>query len=100
MLVIAGRITLDPAKKADAVAAATEMMKATRRESGCKTYVFSAELEEPGAFRIFEEWDSEEALRAHFESPHMKRFQAAMGGLGITGMSILKYEIAAVGPLR
>ncbi len=100
MLVIAGRITLDPAKNSDAVAAATEMMKATRKESGCRTYVFSAELEEPGAFRIFEEWETEEALRAHFETPHMKRFQAAMGGLGITGMSIQRYEISSVGPLR
>lgn len=100
MLVIAGRITLDPANREKASAAAIEMMKETLKEPGCKSYVFSSELEDPGAFRIFEEWESDEALRLHFEAPHMKRFQAAMGGFGIKGMAVQKYEISKVGPLR
>jgi len=100
MLVIAGRITLDPKNREKAIAAAIEMMAETRKEPGCKTYLFTAELEDPGAFRIFEEWESDDALHAHFQAPHMKRFQAAIGGLGITGMSVQKYEIASVGPLR
>jgi quinol monooxygenase YgiN len=100
MLVIAGRITLDPKNQEKAIEAAVEMMKETRKEPGCKSYVFSAELGEPGAFRLFEEWESEEALRAHFEAPHMKRFQAAMGAFGVTGMSVQKYQISSVGPIR
>jgi quinol monooxygenase YgiN len=100
MIVVAGRITLDPKNRDKAIAAALEMMKETHKEAGCKSYVFSAELEEPGAFRIFEEWESEEALRAHFGVPHMKRFQEAMGGFGVTGMSVQKYQVSSVGPVR
>lgn len=100
MLVIAGRITLDPRNREKAVVAAVEMMKETHKEPGCRSYVFSAELDDPGAFRVFEEWESEEALRAHFEMPHMKRFQVAIGGLGVTGMSLQKYQISSVGPIR
>jgi quinol monooxygenase YgiN len=100
MLVIAGRIQLDPANRDKAIAAALEMMKATHQEPGCKSYVFSAELDDPGAFRIFEEWESPEALKAHFKAPHMARFQAAMAGFGVKGMTVQKYEVSSVGPVR
>lgn len=100
MLVIAGHIRLDPARRDQAVAAAVEMMRETRQEKGCQSYVFSEELGEPGCFRIFEEWDSQAALDAHFAAPHMATFQTAMAGFGITEMAVQKYEVAAVGPVR
>jgi quinol monooxygenase YgiN len=99
MLVIAGEIEIDPAHREVAVAAAVEMMDETRRESGCISYTFSGDLTEPGRFRIFEEWESQDALDAHFASPHMARFQQAMGGFGIVQMSVQRYEISKVGPL-
>jgi quinol monooxygenase YgiN len=100
MIVIAGHVTLDPNQREQAVAAAREMMSETRREKGCISYTFSADLDEPGRFRIFEEWEGDEALRAHFASPHMARFQKAVGGLGVEEMAIQRYEVAKVGPLR
>jgi quinol monooxygenase YgiN len=100
MLIVAGEIEIDPARHADAVAAAREMMETTRREKGCVSYVFSADLADPGRFRIFEEWESQAALDAHFAAPHMAAFQAKVGSLGVRGMRVQKYEIARVGPLR
>ena len=99
MLVIAGTISLDPEKRDAAIEAAIPMMEATRKEAGCVSYAFSADLENPGDFRVFEEWESQAALDAHFKAPHMATFQAAMGGFGIRGMNVQKYEIAKVGPL-
>ena len=99
MLVIAGSISIDPAKRAPAIAAALEMMSATHEEKGCISYTFSADLSDPGEFRIFEEWESQQALDAHLKSPHMAKFQAAMGGFGVRGMKVQRYEIASVGPL-
>ena len=100
MLVIAGRIRLDPAKRADALAAAREMMRETRREAGCISYTFSADVEDDGAFHLFEEWESAEALAAHFQAPHMVRFQKAAAGLGVRETKIQRYEVASVGPVR
>ena len=100
MIVIAGHVVLDPAQREPAVTAAREMMAETRREAGCISYTFSADLDEPGRFRIFEEWESDEALRAHFASPHMARFQKAVGGLGVREMNVQRYDVAKVGPLR
>ena len=100
MLVIAGRIRIDPAKREEAVRAAVPMMEATRREPGCRTYTFSADLEQPGTFWVFEEWESPEALAAHFRAPHMARFQQAVAGLGVRETTLQRYDVSAVGPLR
>jgi len=100
MLVIAGEIEIDPGRRAQAIAAATRMMTETRREPGCHSYVFTADLVDPGCFRVFEEWESQAALDAHFASPHMAEFRQAMAGLGVRRADIRRYEIASVGPLR
>ena len=99
MLVIAGHVRLDPQQREAAVAAAREMMAETRKEPGCLSYTFSADLEEPGRFLLFEEWESDEALRAHFASPHMARFQKAVSGLGVREMKVHRYDVAKVGSL-
>jgi len=98
-LVIAGSVRIDPSKVDDATAAALQMMRETHEEPGCISYTFTADLEEPGAFRIFEEWESQEALDLHFKAPHMAAFQRQMGGLGVREMSVQKYRIESVGPI-
>ena len=100
MIVIAGHLVLDPTRHEAAVAAAREMMSETRKEKGCISYTFSADLEGPGRFRIFEEWEGEEALKAHFQAPHMARLQQAMGALGVREMKVQRYEVTKVGPVR
>jgi quinol monooxygenase YgiN len=99
MIVIAGHVVLDPARREQAEAAAREMMCETRKEEGCISYTFSADLEQAGRFRIFEEWESDAALAAHFASPHMARFQQAVGGLGVREMKVQRYEVSQVAPL-
>jgi quinol monooxygenase YgiN len=100
MLVIAGTIAIDPTKREVAIAAAKEMMTATRREPGCRAYTFSLDLDDPGRVHLFEHWDSQTALDAHFQTPHMARFNAAVEGLGVREASLQKYEVSTVGPLR
>ena len=100
MLIVAGEIEIDPLHREPAIAAALEMMEATRREPGCISYSFSADLAHAGRFRIFEEWESQAALDLHFGSPHMAAFQARVAGLGVKGMNVKKYDVASVGPLR
>jgi quinol monooxygenase YgiN len=100
MIVIAGHVLLDPAKRDPAITAAREMMVETRKEKGCISYTFSADLDEPGRFQIFEEWEDDGALAAHFKSPHMAQFQQAVGGLGVREMKVQRYEVDKVGPIR
>jgi len=100
MLVIAGHIRMDPAKVSEARAASAVMMEATRKEEGCHAYTFSSDLEDDGVFHVFEHWESQEALDSHFKSPHMADFQKVMAGFGIQEMSLKRYDVSKVGPLR
>lgn len=100
MLIIAGTFRIDPAKRDAAVLAASEMMAETNREKGCHAYAFSADLADPTLVHLFELWESEAALHAHFAAPHMARFQAAIAGIQPRDFDVKRYEIASVGPVR
>ncbi len=100
MLVVAGKISIDPANREAAIAVAVDMMKETHKEEGCISYTFSSDLSDPGGFRIFEEWKDQASLDAHFVAPHMAAFQAKLGGLGVKGMEVQKYQVSSVGPVR
>ena len=97
MIVIAGTITIDPAKRDDAFAAAKVIMEETHKEPGNVAYAFSADLEDDGVVHIFEEWESQDALDFHFKTPHMAEFQGKMEGLGVKDMKLKKYEVASTG---
>ena len=99
MLVIAGTISIDPAKLEEAKRVTAIMMAETHKEPGNTQYVFSGSFTDGGIVHIFEEWESQEALDFHFQTPHMAEFQQKMGSFGIKGMSVQKYEVSSKGPL-
>lgn len=99
MLVIAGTITIDPARRGEMEAAFDEVRAASLEEPGCLAYQAYADRSDPAVLFLFERWESPEALRRHFETSHMQRFMAAMGGLGVRGMEVRRYEVSSEGPL-
>ncbi len=99
MFVIAGTIQVDPAKRQLAAEPAAEMMRETRKEGGNIDYAFSFDMGDETTIRVFEQWESQEALDLHFASPHMEQFRKTLGELGITGMDMQRFEIESVGPL-
>jgi quinol monooxygenase YgiN len=50
-------------------------------EPGCRRYVFAAALADPSRFVLFTEWDSQEALDAHYRSEAFADFQLSLDGL-------------------
>jgi quinol monooxygenase YgiN len=65
---------------------ARKMVAATTAEPGCITYAFTFDILSPGTMRIVEVWKDQAALDAHFKTPHMAEFQAAIKGkITITG---------------
>jgi quinol monooxygenase YgiN len=53
---------------------------ASRDEEGCLGYVASADPAEPGRVVVFERWESEAHLAAHFGTPHIAVFRDAVAG--------------------
>jgi quinol monooxygenase YgiN len=75
------------------------MMAATMEEEGCQDYVFSINLSNEATIQVFEIWDTEEQLQAHFKMPHMADFQQVLAGIGITARDLAKYQVASSGPM-
>jgi quinol monooxygenase YgiN len=99
MIVVSGVVTVEHDDREAAVAAVTRLAAATRDEEGCLSYAFWSDLEDPGRFRVFEEWQSDEALARHFEQPHMAEFRRAMAAVKVLSREIKRYEVAAVSAL-
>ncbi|GAB5450634.1 MAG: hypothetical protein Hals2KO_09620 [Halioglobus sp.] len=74
------------------------METASRAEEGCLDYTFSIELNDPTVIRITEKWDNLESLQAHFNTPHMAEFQAAMGANPPESMDAHFYEVEEIHP--
>jgi quinol monooxygenase YgiN len=96
MLLIAGTVKVKPETRAEAAQAALTMAKATQGEAGCVSYGFYAALEDPNTFLIFEQWESEAALAAHFQTPHMATFNQLIPRFLAAPPSIDRYEVSAV----
>lgn len=99
MLLIAGTIQLDPAKRSEAGGAFEKMRAATLQEAGCVEYQAYFDRKDAGVVFIFEKWESQEALTAHFATAHMAEFGAALANLGVTRMDLRKYEVSAERPV-
>ncbi len=94
MIVVSGLITLAPTGVAAGKAAAMEMARATRAEDGCISYAFFTSIEDESVFRVFEEWRDRDALKAHFESDHMKTWRAKLADIGVVSRAIKIYQVS------
>ena len=101
MFVIAGEIEIDPANHdtRGPGRAPDDGGDAPRRRAASAT---CSRATSPGAAasRSSRNGNRQQALDAHFASPHMAAFQAAVGGLGVKRMALQRYEVSSVGPLR
>ena len=98
MIVVNARIEADEATIAVLTDAISVMEAASRAEEGCDDYTFSVELNNPNVIRVTERWASMEALGAHFATPHMADFQAAMAANPPSAVDAKFYEATEVTP--
>ena len=88
MLIVTGVVEVSDAAVEKAIAAAQEMVAETLKEPGCLIYEFSQILGQATRFRVYEEWQDQAALEAHFATPHMAVFRAALGEVGLTSREL------------
>ena len=97
MLIVAGQFDVDPAERDDFLKSREEGMRRSRGETGCITYVFSADPIEPGRVYLFERWESKEALAAHIAA--MRSAPRPASTVKVVSSEIQQYEIDKVGPV-
>ena len=69
------------------------MEEESLKEPGCLAYAFSIDITDPTLMRIYERWESTEALEAHFKTSHMAAFQQALGDIKPKSMDVKVYQI-------
>ena len=71
-----------------------------RSEPGCIEYSFSADGLDPGLIRIFEIWESQEALTTHLGVLAGQQGQSSGApAIAVKKADVLQYAISSSGPL-
>ena len=93
MLIVAGTFTTAPGERERVLDLVSDVVTATRREQGCREYVFSPDVDDPDLIRLYELWDGQDELDAHLKTPHIEAWRETSADL-ITGRSVRIFTIA------
>lgn len=92
MLIVLAKAKLGEGALEAAMPAIADMVAASNAEEGCIAYAFTQDLGDPSIIHIVEKWQDEAALAAHFATPHMAAFGAAIGALDFKVIEAVKYH--------
>ena len=99
MIIVAGRIVVPEGAFERVVPHMEPVLRETRREPGCRTYTFARDVLEPDVIRVFEIWESREALEAHGASAHVRARRAALQDIGVVSRDLRTWETDEGRPL-
>jgi quinol monooxygenase YgiN len=94
-IIIAGTIDLaDPSKRDEAMRIATALQQKTRdEEAGCHAYLFAPDPCVAGRICVYERWEDEASLAAHFQHANYLNMRTALGQIGLAGANNNKYRV-------
>lgn len=96
MIIVHGTIPLKSEHRDQALALARTMVEMTRSESGCISYDFYIALSNPDTLMLFQEWQSMDALMAHFQTPHMDDFLKQLPDLVDGEITTKRYAVQSL----
>ena len=92
MIIVSGWVRLKLGALADLRPHAVSMIAESLKEPGCIDYAYSVDFGDPDLVRIIELWRDDAALAAHFATPHMAAFNAALAKVALAGASVKSYS--------
>lgn len=99
MIIVAGTVRVDPAKREAARAVMEKVITASRGEDGCIDYAYGVDMLDAGLVRVWEVWRDREALQRHFQTPHLGEWRAAWPAFGIADRKLAIYDVSGTTPL-
>lgn len=99
MIVLDVKFHLKDGCRDEAVEAMKTVAAATLQENGCTEYRFALPMKEGDPIVLFEEWESQDALNAHFETEHLGNFRAKMQEVLSEPPIIRRYVVTEAGSL-
>jgi len=92
-IIISGTVDLPPEKVDEALKTAKPLIEGALTEKGCLDYDWCPDPLIPGRIRVFERWESEADLKAHFDDRWYKDMRDTLGQFGILGAENYKYLV-------
>lgn len=101
LIAVEAAITVaDPSQRDAIVARSAPYQQATREdEPGCLVYCFAADPVQPDLIQVYELWEDEAALAAHFEHPNYLNMREMLNEAGLASAVSRKLRIDATAPV-
>jgi quinol monooxygenase YgiN len=101
LVAVEAAITIaDPSTRQALVDKSAPIQKATRDdEAGCLVYCFAPDPCQDDLIQVYELWESEEALHAHFDHPNYHAMREMLGAGGLVSAVSRKHRIDATAPV-
>lgn len=90
---VVAHLTSKPETIDETRAAVEGFIEPTRAEPGCIVYELMQNNDDPTDFTFVEEWESNETLDAHLESPHITAFKERAGDLLAAEPDVRRYTL-------
>ncbi len=81
LLTVIASMKAAPGKEDELRSELEALVEPTSQEDGFVNYDLHESVDAPGAFFLYENWESGAHLDAHLATPHLVRFAEIMGGL-------------------
>lgn len=91
MIIITGTVSLDPAKRDEAINLGCEHSARSRAEDGCISHNCYLDAEEANRMHFFEQWRDMDAVKAHFAVPESGEFVREVAALASAPPEIAIY---------
>lgn len=92
MVIVIAKFMAKPGKKAQMVAAAQDLIAATRQEEGCISYSLLEDPYAENSLTFIEEWADKAALERHFTMPHIATWREKSADLRDGKTSLKLYQ--------
>jgi quinol monooxygenase YgiN len=96
MLIVTGSLVARQDSFEELRAKALEHVRRSRGEPGCRSHAVHVDCENPLRMVFIEEWESREALLAHFAVPESRAFVKSARALAAEASPIAIFEAARV----
>ncbi len=95
MIVVAGTVRLAAGAIDRARPHMERMITETLQEQGCRAYSYAVDVSDPTLVHVFEVWETQAHLDAHFQTDHIKAWRAAWSAIGLSDRNLTRYEVSA-----
>jgi quinol monooxygenase YgiN len=90
---VVARIIAQPDSVEAVRAALSALVEPTRREAGCISYELLQNKSDPTDFTFVEEWENDDVLLAHLNTPHIQQAIVTLTGIIAAATDIRKYTL-------